>query len=260
MKKKEPRHFFNRILAIDIGNTKTVFAVFINKRIIRRIKVLNKDCGKKWTVSSVLKRFFDIDSVVLCSVVPRFTVEFSKHIKYILRKPLTIINSNTVSSIMPIRYKQPYKVGADRLVNAIAGRELYGKPVIIIDFGTALTFDCVDSTGSYLGGLIFPGLELAGLSLYEHTAKLPKVKINKFPTLILGTTTKQCIQSGLCYGYIGIINYITKLLKHKLGKNTKTVITGGAAKYINKKLKLIYNRDLTIKGLKIVNDILLKEN
>jgi type III pantothenate kinase len=154
---------------------------------------------------------------------------------------------------MPVHYDNPAEVGADRIVNAVAAFEKYGGPCVIVDFGTATTFDCVSAKGEYLGGVICPGIGISADALFERTARLPRVEIRK-PTRVIGSNTVGSLQSGLYYGYLGLVDGILELLLAELGQETRVVATGGLGPMIGTGSKFIKNVDdfLTLEGLRII--------
>ena len=154
---------------------------------------------------------------------------------------------------MPVHYDNPAEVGADRIVNAVAAFEKYGGPCVIVDFGTATTFDCVSAKGEYLGGVICPGIGISADALFERTARLPRVEIRK-PARVIGSNTVGSLQSGLYYGYLGLVDGILELLLAELGKETHVLATGGLGPMIGTGSKYIKNVDdfLTLEGLRII--------
>jgi type III pantothenate kinase len=154
---------------------------------------------------------------------------------------------------MPVNYDNPAEVGADRVVNGVAAFEKYGGPCIVVDFGTATTFDAVSKKGEYMGGVIAPGIGISAQALFEHTARLPRVDIRK-PSKIIGSNTVASIQSGLFFGYLGLVDGILERLLEQLGTDTNVVATGGLAKMIGEHSKYIKTVDdlLTLDGLRII--------
>jgi type III pantothenate kinase len=171
--------------------------------------------------------------------------------RYFNSKPLLI--EPGVKTGMPVHYDNPAEVGADRIVNAVAAFEKYGGPCIIVDFGTATTFDCVSAKGEYMGGVICPGIGISADALFQRTARLPRVEIRK-PARVIGTNTVGSLQSGLYYGYLGLVDGILELLLAELGKETQVIATGGLGPMIGTGSKYIKNVDdfLTLEGLRII--------
>jgi len=171
--------------------------------------------------------------------------------RYFSLRPLFI--EPGVKTGMPVHYDNPAEVGADRIVNAVAALEKYGGPCIIVDFGTATTFDCVSAKGEYLGGIICPGIGISADALFDRTARLPRVEIRK-PARVIGSNTVGSLQSGLYYGYLGLVDGILELLLGELGQETQVLATGGLGPMIGTGSKYIKHVDdfLTLEGLRII--------
>lgn len=233
------------LLAIDIGNTHTVIGLFKGKELLDHWRVSSNLARTEDEVGPVLLYLFEkkgfnvngISGVCISSVVPDLTpvfMLFSK--KYFNIQPLIIHSQLKLG--LKVKYNEPASVGADRFCNAVAGIEKYGKPLIVIDFGTATTFDCVDANGDYVGGLISPGIDTSIKALHIKAAKLPIVELS-FPKNLIGRTTEESIQSGVLNGSILMIEGLIKELKKELGNNTKVVVTGGLSKKIAKRTDVI---------------------
>ena len=166
-----------------------------------------------------------------------------------------IVGPGTKTGIC-IKLDNPKEVGADRIVNAIAAYKLYGGPVIVVDFGTATTFCAINKEGDYLGGAIAPGIEISAEALFEKTAKLPKIELLK-PKVSIGTNTISAMQSGIFFGYLGLVNELIKRFKRKLGENSIVVATGGQGELIGNESKFIdkINPFLTLQGLRMVYEM-----
>lgn len=231
-----------RNLVIDIGNTGISAAIFENKKISKLYTFKTKEFKKLKTIQRK-----DIQNVIVSSVVP----SINKKVSSIIEKKFKIspIFLNYKISGIKTKYYNPNQIGTDRLANVIGACSLFNPPFIIISFGTALTFDCVDKNGTFLGGLILPGVEISSRSLYYFTEKLPYIKIEKKPRSIIGKSTEENIQSGIYYGYLYLVKKIISELKKLLGKNTKILITGGQAKPFLKNLNYKYIQNLTLIGL-----------
>jgi type III pantothenate kinase len=170
-----------------------------------------------------------VEAVVICSVVPPLNDCFSELSRNALGVEPCFVEPEE-QSLMPIRYFQPADVGADRIVNAIAVRELYGVPAIIVDFGTATTFDAVSPEGEYLGGIIAPGIGISSEALFSRAAKLPRIEIKR-PEHGIGRSTVESMQSGIFYGYVGLVDGILKRMEREL-KGANITATGGLARLI----------------------------
>lgn len=251
------------VLVIDIGNTNTVIGIFEDKNIVNhwRIKT-DKDCTTDEIVI-MLKQLFeigkidcaDIEGVVISNVVPPLSYQFKRAIEGYFAKKVLFVEPGIKTGIS-INYDNPREVGSDRIVNAVAAYNLFKCGVVVVDFGTAVTFDCVSPNGEYLGGLIYPGIKISLDALIEKTAKLPKVDI-VIPKRIVGKNTVESIQAGIFYGYIAMVDGIIERLKKELPFQFKVISTGGFTNLIASHSKYIEESDplLTLKGLKIIYDL-----
>jgi len=235
------------LLAIDIGNTNISFGIFLGSKIIKRFGIPTKNYRL-----SQLKRLLgriNIDNSIICSVVPKSTVILEKDLRRFLDKSPILVGKDIIVPIKNL-YRKPKQVGEDRLVNAYAAVRLYGTPLIIVDFGTAITFDVVSKNKEYLGGMIVPGLQISLDALSERTALLPKTKLNK-PKEFIGRDTKNSILSGIVYGFAALTDDLVVRIKNKIGENSKVIATGGNINLIGNYCKQLdrIDRDLTLKGL-----------
>jgi len=248
------------LLVIDIGNTDITLGVFEGEEL-----------RATWHMATVIHRMADeyatlllnllyhqgleksaIKEVALCSVVPPLIATFEELFqRYFNLSPLVV--GAGVKTGVRIRMDNPREVGADRIVNAAAAHHLYGGPVIITDLGTATTFDTVSKEGDYLGGAIAPGITMATEALSMQTAMLPRVELVP-PKHAIGTNTITAMQSGIVFGYVGLIEGIVTRIQQELGGKAKVVATGGYADLIAKETRVIdvVNLDLTLIGLRLI--------
>ena len=245
---------------IDVGNTNTVLGVF-EGRALRAQWRLKTDKAQTADEYGILTRnLFTLDSVqadhitgiMVASVVPTLNPVLEEMArKYFRLKPLFLTPGTRTG--MAIHYDNPQEVGADRIADAVAAFEKYGGPCIVVDFGTAITFDVVSEKGEYLGGAIAPGLEVSAEALFERAAKLPRVEIRE-PQRIIGTNTVASMQSGLFYGAVGLVDGILDRLCDVLGKKTRVIATGGQAALVAgaSKYKPPVDPALTLEGLRLI--------
>lgn len=251
------------LLVIDVGNTNIVFGIYKDKELLNNWRIASEKHRTSDEYGLLFEQIFryhvleaeDIDSIIISSVVPPLMHTLSNMcVKYFDIDPIMV--GPGVKTGMDIKYDNPKEVGADRIVNGVAGYEKYGGPLIIVDFGTAITFDVISKEGDYLGGAITPGIGISSEALFMKTSKLPKVEIAK-PDRVIGKNTVNSIQSGLVYGYVGLVDYIIDNIIHELNdKNdsVKVIATGGFARLIGEESKYISDIDnlLTLEGLRII--------
>jgi type III pantothenate kinase len=266
---QDDKGFIFILLVLDVGNTNTVLGVFA--QVAKADAVQPDQLIANWRVATIatqtvdeygvlFRNLFAMDNlevksvrgVVISSVVPPLDSTLRQVCeRYFHTKPLFI--EPGVKTGMPVHYDNPAEVGADRIVNSVAAFEKYGGPCVVVDFGTATTFDCVSTKGEYEGGVICPGIGISADALFERTARLPRVDIRK-PPRIIGSTTVGSLQSGLYYGYLGLVDGILDLLLGELGKETRVIATGGLASLFGSGSKYIKHVDdfLTLEGLRII--------
>jgi len=239
------------LLAIDIGNTNISLGLFRNERLLSRYDIPTKQISYLPDFKKIFNKN-KIDDVIICSVVPKSTIILKKELKKLLDKKPIIIGKDIIVPIKNL-YRKPKQVGQDRLVNAYAGAKIYSTPLIVVDFGTAITFDVISKHKEYLGGMILPGLEISLDVLATRTALLPKIKLNK-PKEFIGRDTRNSMLSGIIHGFAALTDSLTRRVKDKIGKNAKVIGTGGNIQLIGKYCKSIYkiDRDLTLKGLNLI--------
>ena len=243
------------ILLFDIGNTHTHVGLADDRRVRRQtdIPTLTWFGGG---ATALVKKFTGaakIDGAVLCSVVPRATPLVRKSVRTVWKLDTLELTPQTIRGV-GIDYPKPNSIGPDRLANAVAAKFRFGAPVVVVDFGTAVTFDVVDARGNYVGGIIAPGLAAMTDYLHEKTALLPKIKIREIKSAI-GKSTEQAMLVGAVHGYRGLVRELIGELKRDLRvKKLPVVATGGYAKLIAAKLPEIsaVDPDLTLEGLRLV--------
>ncbi len=260
------------LLVLDVGNTNTVLGVFERtaqseagapahyERLVANWRVTTSRTQTVDEYGVLFRNLFSmaglevggIQGIVVSSVVPPLdSVLRDVCERYFSVHPLFI--EPGIKTGMPVHYDNPAEVGADRIVNAVAAFEKLGGPCVIVDFGTATTFDCVSVKGEYMGGVICPGIGISAEALFSRTARLPRVDVRK-PSRVIGTNTVGSVQSGLYYGYLGLVDGILERLLQELGAGTKVVATGGLASLIGPGSKFIKEVDdrLTLEGLRII--------
>lgn len=251
------------LLTIDIGNTNITFGLYEGDALGPRwrVRTIHEKMPDEYGI--LMLQLFghcgygpgDVDGVAVASVVPPLTQAFAEvSRKYLAQDPL-IVDAGVRTGV-PILYDDPRQVGADRVVDAAAVRVLYGVPACVVDFGTGTTFDAVSAKGDYLGGAIAPGIGIAAQALFERTAKLPRVELTRPPAAI-GRNTPHAMQSGLLFGYVGLVEGMVARFKQELGANTRVIATGGMAEFIAPETDAIDVVDpwLTLHGLRIVYEL-----
>ena len=248
------------LLAIDIGNTNITLGLYDGDTLGPRWRLATDHDRMPDEYGILLVNLFqhagvgarDVGAIAMASVVPPLTGTFEQACeRYLGRAPLVV--DAGVKTGVRIRYDDPKQVGADRVVDAAAVHKLYGGPACSVDFGTATTFDAISAEGDYLGGAIAPGIGIAAEALSQRTAKLPKVDLHRPPAAI-GRNTVHSIQSGLVFGYVGLVEGMVARFRAELGPKMKVIGTGGLAEVIAKETKVIEILApwLTLDGLKIV--------
>lgn len=253
------------LLVIDVGNTNIVLGIFEDDELVYDWRIStdkNKTIDEYGLLLTQLLCMKDIDSskigdIIISSVVPTIMDILPQVCEKHFNITPKIIGPG-IKTGMNILYDNPKEVGADRIVNAVAAYEKYGGPLIVVDLGTAITFDVINKKGEYLGGAITPGIKISADALFSRTSKLPKVEIIR-PEKVIGKTTVNSIQSGLYYGYVGLIDNLVEKIVEELGiglDEIKVIATGGFSKLITEESKYVEKMDnmLTIEGLKIIYD------
>ena len=248
------------LLVLDVGNTNTVLGLYEEAELRAHWRVATIKTQTVDEYGVLFRNLFSLDTIdakqvsgiIISSVVPPLDSTLRQVCeKYFQVKPLFV--EPGVKTGMPVKYENPAEVGADRIVNGVAAFEKHGGPCIVVDFGTATTFDAISENGEYLGGVIAPGLGISAEALFERTARLPRIDIRK-PERVIGSTTVGSLQSGLYFGYLGLVDGILARLLDEMGKQTKVIATGGLAELIAGGSKYISGVDdlLTLEGLRII--------
>jgi type III pantothenate kinase len=252
------------LLAIDVGNTNTVIGLFEEAKVTVHWRIQTDPASTADELAVMLKTLFDIANhqftevggVVIASVVPPIQSSWMAMArKYFSLEPLVV--DRHLDTGVVVKIDNPAEVGADRIVNSLAGFELFHRALIIVDFGTAITFDCVSSQGEYLGGAIAPGLAISLEALGQRTAKLPRVDISTPPPRAIGTNTVDAIKAGILIGYGGMVEELVKRIRAEMLPENPTVIaTGGMARLIAPYAPSISEvlPMLTLEGLRLLHE------
>jgi type III pantothenate kinase len=245
------------LLVVDVGNTNTVLGVYQGTELRAHWRIETNKGRTADEYAVVLRQLMDLASVawgsiqaaIVSTVVPPILFPVENMCKrYLGIQPLVV--GTGMKTGMPVLYENPREVGADRIVNAVAAYDRFHQGCIVVDFGTATTFDCVSQNGEYLGGAIAPGIIIAADALYQAAAKLPRVEISR-PPKVVGRNTVHSMQSGLVFGYAGLVDAIVERMREELDFPTRCIATGGLATLIAKESRTIEEADdmLTLRGL-----------
>lgn len=251
------------LLLMNINNTNTMLGLYQNEEWIANWRIASDRAKLPDEYAMLLKSLFDfeglywenISGVALASVVPPLTTSFVEMCqRFLNRDPLVV--THDIKTGVKVLTDYPAEVGADRILNALATHRLHGSPAIVVDFGTATTFDAVSAEGDYLGGAIAPGLGIAAEALFSRTANLPRIELVAPPKAI-GRNTIHCMQSGLVLGYIGLIEGLVTRIRAELGGQAKVIGTGGLAPLLAKETNIIETVDqmLTLEGLRLMYEL-----
>ncbi len=251
------------LLAVDIGNTETTIGLFDGTALKTYWRITTDAHKTADEYSATIYGLFRLNGLnpvqltaaIVSSVVPPLTPAFQDAIATRWGVTPLVIGPGVKTGI-PIRYENPKEVGADRVVNAVAGIQRYGTPLICIDFGTATTFDVISDAGEYLGGAILPGVAISLDALFNRTAKLPQIELS-LPKRVIGKNTVESMQSGIVYGVIGQVNELVRRIKEELGQESKVVATGGLASVIGPLCPVVDGVDplLTLEGLRLIYEL-----
>jgi type III pantothenate kinase len=243
------------LLAVDVGNTQTVLGLFEGERLADHWRLATERARTGDELGVLLNGLLDVelvDGLCLSTTVPVLVREWERLAERWAHAPLLVVGPGVRTGI-PIRYDDPREVGPDRIVNAVAARERYGAPVIVVDFGTSTNFDVVSPAGEYVGGVLAPGIEISMEALFARAARLVTVEFAE-PPGVIGKTTVGGLQSGLVYGFAGQVDGIVGAIRGELGVDARVVATGGLAGLIAPHSRSIAEVDpfLTLDGLRLV--------
>jgi type III pantothenate kinase len=248
------------LLAVDVGNTQTHLGAFAGDRLVEHWRFATVRQSTADELGAALRSllalrgvtFEDIDASIVSSTVPQLRPEWTEMAHRYLGHDMPVVGPGLRTG-MPIRYDNPREIGPDRLVNAVAGFAKNGGPCVVVDFGTAVTHDVVSAEGEYLGGVIFPGVEISLEALAERAAALPTIDLVE-PRSVIGKSTVDAIRSGMIFGYAAMVDGILARLREQLGANTHTIATGGLASIVVPFCDLIDEVDdlLTLQGLRLI--------
>lgn len=252
------------LLAFDVGNTNIVLGVYKDKELIKYWRMSTDKSKTSDEIGMLVNQLFayegldlrEITDVIISSVVP--TIMYSlQHMAFKFFDKEAMIIGPGIKTGINIKYDNPRQVGADRIVNAVSAFHKYGGPIIVVDFGTATTFCAISEKCEYLGGTISPGIKISSDALFQRAAKLPRVELNK-PKKVICKNTIQSMQSGIIYGYVGLVDYLVNRMKEEIkSKKVKVIATGGLASLISVESKTIdhVDRFLTLEGLRLIYEM-----
>jgi len=248
------------LLAVDAGNTHTVFGLFEGDRLRADWRIATRKDATEDELSVSLQALLEragfergvVDGMIVASVVPDVNQALEAlGRRYFDHAPLFV--GPGLKTGMPIMYENPHEVGADRIVNAVAAKSRYGAPVIVLDFGTATTFDVVGAEGEYLGGVIAPGVGVSAEALFERAARLHRVSVRR-PQRVVGRHTEQSLESGLYHGYAAMVDGLVRKIREEIEQEAPVVATGGLARTFEPEMDFLADVDLglTLEGLRLI--------
>lgn len=250
------------LLAVDTGNTHTVLGLFDGERLAADWRIATRKDATADELGALFRELFagegllpsSVGGVIVSSVVPDWNGVLAAIARRTFGRDALFVEPG-IKTGLPILYENPHEVGADRIVNAVAATHRFGAPVLVLDFGTATTFDVVSAKGEYLGGVIAPGLGISAEALFQRAARLMRVDVKK-PARIIGRTTEESVQAGLFYGYVSLVEGVVKRLRAELGVDAPVVATGGLAPVFQAELSFLTAVDphLTLLGLRLIWD------
>ena len=243
------------LLAVDVGNTQTVFGLFENSNLVEHWRIATERNRSGDELGAMFQAFLDlgrVDGICVSTTVPQLARGYAEFVERYTSAELLELGPG-VKTGMPMRYDDPREVGPDRIANAVAATARYGPPCIVVDFGTSTNFDVVSADGEYVGGVLAPGIEISMDALFQRAARLFKVDFSEPPTVIAKNTAAS-LQSGLVYGFAGQVDGIVEQIRGELGVEAQTVATGGLAELIAPHARTLERIDpfLTLEGLRLI--------
>lgn len=251
------------LFCIDIGNTNVVMGLYEGQELITHWRIATDHARQADEYAMLILELFErsgqdpalVDGIIMASVVPPLNSVFEKlSLRYFHQTPLVV--KAGVRTGVRVRYDNPAEVGADRIVNAVAAYTHFGGPACVVDLGTATTFDAISADGDYLGGAIAPGIGIAAEALFQRTAKLPRIDLVR-PPAVIGKNTVQSMQSGMLFGYVGLVEGLVARFRAELGPEMRVIATGGLASLIAAETDVIDTVEpwLTLEGLRLIWDM-----
>lgn len=251
------------MLAVDVGNTNITLGVYRDRNLLTHWRVSTQRHRTSDEYGILFIQLFkydglsldDVDAAAICSVVPPLTAPIEEMFRRFFKVEPLIVDLSVKTGIV-VKYDNPQEVGADRIVNAVAAFKKYGGPVIVVDFGTATTFDVISAAGEYLGGAIAPGIGISTDALYVRAAKLPKIELVT-PAAAIGRNTVSSMQSGIIFGYAGQVDGLIGRIETELGGSARVIATGGLVGLVSDETRTIQVIEpwLTLEGLRIIYDM-----
>ncbi|SFJ86848.1 type III pantothenate kinase [Paenibacillus sp. UNC496MF] len=248
------------IVVVDVGNTNIVLGIYEGRKLLYHWRLSTNRSATVDEYGIMIHNLFQIanvkldqiQGVIISSVVPPLMRTLEQLSQKYLRKPPLVVGPG-IKTGLNIRYENPREVGADRIVNSVAGIEKYGTPLIVVDFGTATTFDYIDADSNYLGGAIVPGIGISTEALYQRAAKLPRIELMR-PKSVIGRNPVTSMQAGIIFGYAGQVDGIVNRIRKEFGVNPRVIATGGLADLIAAESETIEEVDplLTLEGLRMI--------
>ena len=249
------------LLVMDVGNTNTVLGVYRGEELVHHWRLASLRDRTADELAVLVGQLFSlqnlepsrIEAIAIASVVPPMVPQLVGLARELFGLDPLFVEPG-VKTGMPIQYENPQEVGADRIANSVAAFHRYGGPVVVVDFGTATTFDAVSAKGEYLGGVICPGVEISSEALFEKAARLPRVELRR-PDVVVGRNTVESMQAGLFFGYLGLLDGLVARLRAELGEKTRVVATGGLAPVFADDCEGFdeVDPDLTLEGLRLIH-------